>query len=285
MVRFEDQHEDNIHETRLPAQSYFENFEEALADGSLEAERLDVVEERAELAKTPNAAKHLGILFDASLTIQTRRRFTSVLLWGLLAKMRQPARQIFADFIETTFPKILDELLSDKNFLLDRNIAGTRMIVPKWDHCLEYEYQVRRQAIKLCVRKGHSFQSAWWSVYRDVEHWMDHWVQLLTIANSSSDLAHTPSASAAVAQLRREVACLKQAVHNTLAQRRTRTRYPALSFEQTLCRTRKPQKEEFQRWKSQEDKGKGKKRAKRGQEADSSGAARSSTGKTFLTRF
>ena len=216
MTRFGDQHGGNIHETRLPAQSYFENFEEALADGSLEAERLDqvvnVVEERAELAKTPNAAKHFGIHLDAGLMLQTRRRFTSVLpattealrlefsvmsyLW-LLATMRQPARQIFADFTETTFPKILDELLSEKNLLLDRNIASTKMIVPKWDHFLEHEYQVRRQGIKLCIRKGYSFQSAWWTVYRDVEHRMEHWVQLLTIANSSSDLAHTPSASAA----------------------------------------------------------------------------------------
>ena len=30
MTRFGDQHVDNIHETRLPAQSYFESFEEAL---------------------------------------------------------------------------------------------------------------------------------------------------------------------------------------------------------------------------------------------------------------
>ena len=116
-TRFGDQHGDNIHETRLPTQSYFESFAEALADGSLEAERLDqvvnVVEERAELAKTRNAAKHLGIHLDASLTIQTRRRFTSVppattealhLKFSvlsnlrLLAKMRQPPRQIFADF-------------------------------------------------------------------------------------------------------------------------------------------------------------------------------------------
>ena len=95
---------------------------------------VNVVEERAELAKTPNAAKHFGIHLDASFTIQTRRRFHSVLpattealrlkfsvmsnLW-LLPKMRQPARQIFADFTETTFPKILDELLSEKNFVLD----------------------------------------------------------------------------------------------------------------------------------------------------------------------
>ena len=165
-----------------------------------------------DLAETPNAAKFLGIHLDASLPFQTRRRFTSVLpattealrlkfsvmskLW-LQAKMREPARQILVDFTETTSLKILDELLSDKNFLLDRNTASTRMIVPKVEHCLEYEYHVRRQAIKLCVRKGSSLQSAWWSVYRDAEHRMEHWMQMLTTANSNFDLAHTPSASAA----------------------------------------------------------------------------------------
>ena len=43
MTRFGDHQGDNSHESRLPAQSYFENFEESLADGSLEAERLDQV--------------------------------------------------------------------------------------------------------------------------------------------------------------------------------------------------------------------------------------------------
>ena len=202
-------------------------------------------------------------------------------LW-LLAKMRQPARQIFADFSETTFPKILDELLSEKNFLLDRNIAGTRMIVPKWEHCLEYEYQVRRQAIKLCVRKGFSFQSAWWSVYRDVEHRMEHWVQLLTIANSSSDLAHTPSASAAVhntevAQLRREVDRLRQSV-------RSRSPRGGRGQGTQLALTNFPTKEPKEAWqgkKGKADKGKCKNGGKRGQEASSAGTPRSSTGKKF----
>ena len=61
MTRFGDQHGDNIHESRLPAQSYFENFEEALADGSLEAERLDqvlnVVEERARTCQDTQRGK------------------------------------------------------------------------------------------------------------------------------------------------------------------------------------------------------------------------------------
>ena len=257
------------------------------------------MEERAELAKTPNAAKHFGIHHDASLTIQTKRRFSSVLpattealrlkfsvmsnLW-LLAKMRQPARQIFADFTETTFPKILDELLSEKNFLLDRNIAGTRMIVPKWEHCLEYEYQVRRQAIKLCVRKGYSFQSAWWTVHRDVEHRMEHWTQLLTIANCSSDLAHTPSASAAVhntevAQLRREVDRLRQSVRSR-SPRGGRGQGTQLALSNQPFHNNNGKKS-FGGRKTKADKGKGKKGGKKSQEASSAGTPRSSNGKKF----
>ena len=56
MTRFGDQHGDNIHETRLRAQSYFENFEEALADGSLEVGRLDQVVNGLE--SVPNWPRH-----------------------------------------------------------------------------------------------------------------------------------------------------------------------------------------------------------------------------------
>ena len=199
-------------------------------------------------------------------------------LW-LLSKMRQPSRPIFTDFTETTFPKILDELLSEKNFLLDRNIAGTRMIVPKWEHCLEYEYQVRSQAIKLCVRKGYSFQSAWWTVHRDVEHRMEHWMQLLTIANSSSE----------VAQLRREVERLRQSVRS----RSPRVRQgqgtqltlsdqpfdePAQQGDKQNKRKRKDRSDN--RWDSSNSKGRGKK-VQQGQGAADSGTARSSKRKSF----
>ena len=80
---------------------------------------------------------------------------------------------------------------------------------------------MRRQAIKLCVRKGFSFQSAWWSVYLDVEHRMEHAAvdhrelaptllpPLRRQQQSSSDLAPTPSASAAVPH-NTEVAQLRQ---------------------------------------------------------------------------
>ena len=165
---------------------------------------LNMVDERAELAKTPNAAKHLGIHLAASLTIMNRRPFTSVLqattealrlkfsvmshLW-LLAKMRQSARQIFSVFTETTFPQILDELLLECFSPVPETLPAQGTT---------HEQQVRRQALKLCVRKGYSFQTASRSVYRDVEHRMEHQMQLLTIANSNTDLAHASSALATV---------------------------------------------------------------------------------------
>ena len=47
-------------------------------------------------------------------------------MW-LLAQMRQPTRLLYADLKETTFTKFLDELLSEKKFLLEREIAGSKM--------------------------------------------------------------------------------------------------------------------------------------------------------------
>ena len=54
-------------------------------------------------------------------------------------------------------------------------------------------------------------------VCRNVEHRMEHWMQLFTIVNSSTDLAHAPSASPAVhntevAQLRRELDRVRHSV-------------------------------------------------------------------------
>ena len=142
-------------------------------------------------------------------------------------------------------------------------------------------YDVRRSS---CVfAKGNRFSQLGWTVYLDVEHK----VQLLTIANSNSDLAHTPSASTAVhntevAQLRREVDHLRQVV---------RSRSPRAGRGQgtQLTLSNKPFNESGQHGKkrftaakkSKGNKGTGKKGEERGQETASSGAAPSSTGKTF----
>ena len=77
--------------------------------------------------------------------------------------MRQLTRPLYADLKETTFTKFLDESLSEKNFLLEREIAGTRMIVPNWTHCQEHEFQIRKEALKLKREEGQPMERALWA--------------------------------------------------------------------------------------------------------------------------
>ena len=109
-------------------------------------------------------------------------------------------------------------------------------------------------------------------------------MQLSTIANSSSDLAHTPSASAAVhntevAQLRREVDRLRQSVRSR-SPRGGRGQGTQLALSNHPFQNNNGKKS-FGGRKTKTAKGNGKKGGKKSQEAATSGAARSSAGKTF----
>ena len=117
--------------------------------------------------------------------------------------------------------------------------------------------------------------------------WTTGWnTQLLTIANSSSDLAPTPSASAAVhntevAQLRREVDRLRQSV-------RSRSPRGGRGQGTELALSNKPfgepgnhGKKSFSKRKVKTDKGKGKKGGNKAQEPAGSATARSSIGRKF----
>ena len=136
MVTFKNKFGTHLHDTLLPAQSYFEGFEERLASGQLRAEPLTQVisareQEDQESAK-PEAQRHMSLHLDGQLTIQTKRRFLSSMpcnpeelrqkykvmthCW-LLAQMRQPGRHLYSDLTRTTFIDFLDELLSERNFL------------------------------------------------------------------------------------------------------------------------------------------------------------------------
>ena len=142
---------------------------------------------------------------------------------------------------------------------------------------------MRRQAIKLFVRKGYSFQSAWWPVYRDVEHRMEHWVQAVDHRElkfrpcpHSFGVSGSPQHRSGTAPLGGRP--LEAGSPVTPAQRRTRTRYTAHACEQTFQRIGNHGKKSFGGRKAKACKGKGKKVGKKGQEAASCGAARSSTG-------
>ena len=81
MEKFRQKYSPDLCENELPAQSYFEEFEESLAEGRLEAERLrDVVsEEEAQEQRKLKAdpARQYGMHLDGKLTLQTRKKFTS----------------------------------------------------------------------------------------------------------------------------------------------------------------------------------------------------------------
>ena len=136
-------------DNELPAKSYYEEFEESLAEGSLEAERLsDVVsEEEAQEQRRLKAdpARQYGMHLDGKLTLQTRRKFTSVEpanqeqlrakytvsqnMW-LMEQLRQPGRRIFKDLTKTTFDDHLRLLLNRRNFNYRKDVDGQNIRFP-----------------------------------------------------------------------------------------------------------------------------------------------------------
>ena len=203
IVKFKSKYGTNLQEEELPAQAYFEEFQEKLAAGMLQAEPLDQVISQAEAEeqdrKKPDPPRQYGMHLNATLTIQTRRRYTSSLpknleelrqkydvlsnCW-LLGQQRQPGRALYSDVDSNTFPRILKELLGKKNFALKKELEGKPLVAPPWAHCLSYEYELRREAYKRCREQSVGFNAAWWGTYADTEHRMLHWLQLVSLANS-----------------------------------------------------------------------------------------------------
>ena len=81
------------------------------------------------------------------------------------------------------------------------------MITPRWEHCLKYEYQLRKEAIKRATEDNLPLIQCLWAVYEDQAHKMKYWISLLTIANASLG-------DNSVKELRRENAELKKALSN-----------------------------------------------------------------------
>ena len=79
------------------------------------------------------------------------------------------------------------------------------MVVQKWTHCLSFEIEFRWEAVKLTREKGLPKQAALWAAYHNGDHRVQHWVSLLTMANSSSSSSSSEDASK-IATLARQVA-------------------------------------------------------------------------------
>ena len=243
-----------IHETRLPAQSYFEAYEEKLQDGLLYPETLaqviSLAEENKQKSLKPEMSRQMGLHLDNTLTIQTKRRFISSMpatieelrnkyqvmthMW-LLAQMRQPTRLIYSDLKESTFTKLVDELLSEKNFLPEREIAGCKMVVPEWAHCLEYEFQTRKEALRLVREEGPSIEKALWAAYQNPHHRIEHWLTLLSNANSgvtksSSSSSSSNPADQRLQKIERKFAELERSLQRS---RSPRVKFSAVAAPQT----------------------------------------------------
>ena len=151
----------------MPAQSYHEWLEERLHNGVLEAGTLAHVvsqeEEREQMASKPEPPTQMGLHLDSTLTLQTKKRYLSRMptdpeslrtkyrlmtnLW-LLAQLRQPGHQLYADLTKDTFNDFFEELVSTDNVLMKRQIEGETWAAPIWTHCMEYEFQLRREAMQ-----------------------------------------------------------------------------------------------------------------------------------------
>ena len=49
---------------------------------------------------------------------------------------------------------------------------------------MSYEFELRKEAYRLCRKEGAGIKAALWSTLGDTEHRMVHWLQLISIANS-----------------------------------------------------------------------------------------------------
>ena len=115
----------------------------------------------------------MGLHLDITLTIQTQRRISSsmpaheelrnkfrVMSYMLVAQMRQPTKLRRPQRVYFHHPR---RVTQRKKFLARARDCRFKMIVPNWTHCLEYEFQRRKDALRLAREEGQSIEKALWA--------------------------------------------------------------------------------------------------------------------------
>ena len=119
----------------------------------LQAEPLDQVISQAEAEeqdrKKPDPRRRYTSSLPQNLE-ELRQKYDVLSNCWLLGQQRQPGRALYSDVDSSTFPRILKEFLSKKNFALKKELEGKPLVAPPWAHCLSYEYELRREAYKRC---------------------------------------------------------------------------------------------------------------------------------------
>ena len=76
-----------------------------------------------------------------------------------------------SDLDENTFRKFADKLTDKENVpLCKKMLDGEELIVPKWKHCLSYEYEICKENYKRTRTLGMRIKAALRSVVKDQEH-------------------------------------------------------------------------------------------------------------------
>ena len=104
-------------------------------------------------------------------------------LW-LLGQMPEPGRRLYADLDKDTFIDFADELISEKNFLLEKQINGVKVVIPQWENCMNNEQQLRNEAIRLTTEEGYPTKAALSTAYRNDHHRNEHWIMLIGVTNA-----------------------------------------------------------------------------------------------------
>ena len=235
LAAFKQEYGEHLHDTVLPAQSYFEAFEEKLSDGNLRAESLNqvvsVAEQEEQESKKAEPQRHMSLHLDGQLSIQTKRRFLSTspatpeqlrLKYKVLAnrwlmgQMRQPGRHLFSDLDRNTFADFLDVLLSEKNFLLIKNIGPNRVVRPDWSLCRGYEHELRKEALRLARERGFPIRRALWAAYNDSHHRLENFLNFLKLdtADQAESDSRIQQLQAANKRLEKKVADLEHRVRS-----------------------------------------------------------------------
>ena len=125
---------------------------------------VSLFEEEQQDSKKPDHARQYNLQLDSKLTITTKRRHLSTdpvdekgVRWS-----------IYKDLDRSTFPDFLDTLLDKDNFNFYKEVDGRPVISPCWSFCFSYEFELRKEAIRLCKEESYGIQAALWAALKKI---------------------------------------------------------------------------------------------------------------------
>ena len=140
LFQFKTQYGLNIHEAKLPSQSYHESFEERLHNGVIEAETLAHVvsseEDREQMASKLEPLTQNGIISGFNLDTANKEKVPLQYAYGcriVTYKIQRDDQSLVARTASSTWSSAhdsLEELLSTDNFFMKRQIEGETWAAP-----------------------------------------------------------------------------------------------------------------------------------------------------------